>query len=277
MSFQATLTDCIEKNTEQITTKVSYKNQKPWITKENLETIKIKDFFYNLHKNFPENTIFKNKFVYYKTLVIKTIRNSKRNYFKKETQNCKNSNKKLWEIMNEIGLGKNKRKTGVSSITINNKDITDELTISNSFNEYFINISKNNLTTSHSNLINVNQTVNIIEHPFVLENTNSEEVEKVINELNSKSATGPDKISVKFIKRFLPNLILTLCILINKMFFEGYFASCLKPAIVTPIFKKICKKMLSNYRPISVLNAISKLVERLLYSRLVKFLKINSI
>lgn len=271
------LTDCIEKNTKEIKIKVTQKSQRPWITKKNLETIKIKDFFYNLHKKFPQNTIFKSKYEYYKNMVIKTIRNSKRTYFKNETQNCKNSNKKLWEIMNEIGLGKNKRKTGVSLITINNKDITDELTISNSFNEYFINISKENLTNSNLNQVNINQSGNIIKHPFILENTNSEEVEKVINELNSKSATGPDKISVKFIKRFLPNLILTLCILINKMFSEGYFASCLKPAIVTPIFKKFCKKMLSNYRPISVLNALSKLVERLLYSRLVNFLKINSV
>jgi len=54
---------------------------------------------------------------------------------------------------------------------------------------------------------------------------------------------------------------------IDASFSQGIFPDALKVAKVVPIFKSD-DKLLSNYRPVSVLSVISKIFERLMYKRL---------
>ena len=63
----------------------------------------------------------------------------------------------------------------------------------------------------------------------------------------------------------------------NLSFVTGIVPSELKKAVVTPIFKSNDKKSFSNYRPISVLPCFSKILEKLMYKRVVKFLDKHSI
>jgi hypothetical protein len=48
-------------------------------------------------------------------------------------------------------------------------------------------------------------------------------------------------------------------------------------ALVTPIFKAGDKQIFENYRPISVLTCFSKLLEKLMYKRLIRFIEKNKI
>ena len=66
-----------------------------------------------------------------------------------------------------------------------------------------------------------------------------------------------------------------LSTLTNLSFNTGIFPSSLKLARVMSIFKKGDQQDCNNYRPISVLSNISKLIEKLLYNRLYKFLNQN--
>jgi hypothetical protein len=61
------------------------------------------------------------------------------------------------------------------------------------------------------------------------------------------------------------------------MLFEGVFPERLKYAIIVPIHKKGDKNMVFNYRPISILTSINKIVEKVMYSRLLKHLHENCI
>ena len=61
--------------------------------------------------------------------------------------------------------------------------------------------------------------------------------------------------------------------LINKSFSYGLFPKCLKDARVSPLFKSGSKINKDNYRSISVLPALSKSLERLMYRRLYNFLE----
>ena len=57
----------------------------------------------------------------------------------------------------------------------------------------------------------------------------------------------------------------------------GVFPSVLKTAKVVPVFKKDSKLNYSNYRPISLLSNIEKMLEKLMYKRLYAFLDYNNI
>ena len=57
----------------------------------------------------------------------------------------------------------------------------------------------------------------------------------------------------------------------------GAFTSVLKTAKVVPVFKKDSKSDYRNYRPISLLSNIAKILEKLIYNRLYTFLSNNNI
>lgn len=269
------LGNIIKSNTKELIYKVNKtESKKPWMTKYISSNIKLRDKFYKMHKNFPLNSLFSEKYKYYQQLVLKSIRNSKRNFFKKEIDTCKNSTKKLWELIHIVTGKEKKQHKTISSITINNSEICNEIEISNAFNNYFVNIGSQN-TVSNINLINLKNY--IIQFPFHLNYVNAVEIETIIKHLNINSAVGYDSISVTFIKNYISELSFILCKLINGVYDCGIYPNCLKIATVTPIFKHGNKSNVSNYRGISVLSHTSKIVEKTLYVRLLEYLTNNKI
>ena len=65
--------------------------------------------------------------------------------------------------------------------------------------------------------------------------------------------------------------------LFNKSFITGIFPSALKIARIIPIHKKDSKLECGNYRPISILSNLDKILEKLMYKRLYSFLEANNI
>jgi hypothetical protein len=65
--------------------------------------------------------------------------------------------------------------------------------------------------------------------------------------------------------------------MINGMFVTGVFPNGLKDAKIFPVYKAGCAKTFSNYRPIPILNAFSKIYEKAIYVRLSEFLDVNKL
>ena len=63
----------------------------------------------------------------------------------------------------------------------------------------------------------------------------------------------------------------------NKAFSTGQFPPVLKIAKIIPIHKKQSRVDYTNYRPISLLPNIEKIIEKLMYKRLSNFLDINNL
>ena len=57
----------------------------------------------------------------------------------------------------------------------------------------------------------------------------------------------------------------------------GVYPVCFKVACVTPIFKSGKRYSTNNYRPISVLPILTKLFEKVIYSRVISFLRFHNI
>lgn len=102
------------------------------------------------------------------------------------------------------------------------------------------------------------------------------EVISIIKSLKNKHSSGIDDISSSLVKGISVNIADILSHIFNASLELGIFPELLKTAIVLPLFKKGCKKDVNNYRPISLLNVFSKILEKAVKARLTKFLgKIN--
>ena len=79
------------------------------------------------------------------------------------------------------------------------------------------------------------------------------------------------------LKKILPLIIIPICHLFNLSFQTGYIPCQFKTAKVVPIFKSDDKHSFSNYRPISLLSSLSKLLEKIVARQIVGFLTKNKI
>ena len=99
--------------------------------------------------------------------------------------------------------------------------------------------------------------------PVITELTLSEhEVELTLKSLDINKATGPDGIPAKLLKETASIIAPSLCKLFNKSLHLGAVPEEWKLANVVPVLKKGDKSKTENYRPISLLSIVSKVLER---------------
>ena len=103
--------------------------------------------------------------------------------------------------------------------------------------------------------------------------TTINEVESAIKELQDKKATGPNSIPSKILKNNKDVLSKPLCDLLNLVFVSGTFPQQLKTAKIIPVYKKGDPLDCTNYHAISLLSNLRKLIEKLIHSRMNKFLE----
>ena len=90
--------------------------------------------------------------------------------------------------------------------------------------------------------------------------------------LKTNKSSGADEINFNVIKHCFGELCGPLKYLFDSSLQSGVFPDLMKIAIVSPVFKTGDTADISNYRPISVLPCFSKILERVMYNRLYKYL-----
>ena len=90
--------------------------------------------------------------------------------------------------------------------------------------------------------------------------------------MRSGTATGFDNVPMSLIKETITLISSPLTHFFNLSISSGTVPMELKIACVVPLFKAGDKSIFSNYRPISVLPAFSKILEKLVYNRLIDYL-----
>ena len=182
--------------------------------------------------------------------------------------------KNWWKLVNNFLKNKDMNSDTIPPITdpenVNNI-IYENVDKANCFNRYFK--SQSTVPNADDNPPPIPMG-NTVMPPITL---SVPEVENIIKNLESNKAVGPDLIHNKIIKAASPVISKALTSLFNKSLSEGHFPSCWKIAHVTPIHKKESKSICSNYRPISLLSCVGKVLEKCIQKRVFHFLKENNI
>jgi len=142
---------------------------------------------------------------------------------------------------------KNHTNKGTQLININGKLITNQQSIINSFNNYFLTVTDkitSNIKTYKTSL-NCNNPIHCLDKNFKLpcsnmrlKYTTPKEVEKITKSLKSKSSHGYDGIPMKFVKVSTPFITSLLTYICNKSLLSGIFPSWLKFSEIKPLHKK---------------------------------------
>ena len=112
---------------------------------------------------------------------------------------------------------------------------------------------------------------------FAFQIVNNNEVSRVLNSLKSRKTGGLSQIPA-FIYQILEPLILNpLTHIINLSLRNNQFPDVWKNALVIPIFKSGAKYQASNYRPISFLPILSKVLEKIVANQMREFMESNQL
>ncbi|PFX12227.1 putative RNA-directed DNA polymerase from transposon BS [Stylophora pistillata] len=96
-------------------------------------------------------------------------------------------------------------------------------------------------------------------------------IKRILSTIKINKATGADGISPRLLKLAGPRIFSSLTKLINQCIVSGSWPTDWKTSIVSPIYKKGTETLKSNYRPVSVLSAVSKVAERVIFDQLYEF------
>ena len=89
--------------------------------------------------------------------------------------------------------------------------------------------------------------------------------------MNSNKSVGPNSIPTRILKLLKNDISTQLADIFNISFSTGIIPTIVKVAKVVPVHKKDFELDFFNYRPISLLSNIEKILERLIYNRIYNF------
>ena len=110
-----------------------------------------------------------------------------------------------------------------------------------------------------------------LQNSIFFNSTNELKVSEIVGSLKNKKSSGHDGMSNEILKCCSPILEKHLVRSFNDCIEKQVFHECLKIAKVLPLFKKGDESLPNHYRPIRLLSSLSKVFEKLLHKRMVKF------
>ena len=119
-------------------------------------------------------------------------------------------------------------------------------------------------------LIKVDENVS----QFNFQDVDEDTIRKIID---GKKSCGFDGITLKQLKYLNECLLAPITLIIRQVIHTGIFPEQLKIAKVIPIYKKDDDTIFSNYRPISILPAISKIIEKVIYGQMYCYFSQNKL
>ena len=277
-NFTVIFNSVINKQAPLVTKRVKKATQPGWITDEILELINKRD----TAKRKNNHNLYKQL----RNIVTEKINEAKSNHYKTFVETNQNNPGKLSKMFSKLS-GKEKQNNPIPSIITNDITLTEEEDIADTFNRHFTDIVDKYLPHNQLEVpedwqptsdLNAFITSRIpVGHNFKIPPIQEHFVHNFLAKLDTKKATGLDEISANILKITNPYITHVITHICNLSIKTNTFPDKWKHAKVTPLFKKNSKHDVNNYRPISILPILSKIIEKHVALQLYEYLNVHKL
>jgi len=262
--YELQLTNCLDKccPMKTITCNTRYTPKQPWMTKALLKNREIKNKL--LEKKCRQRTTEScTEYRQYLKTYNKLLNTARNTYYISQLKRNLTNGKKLWGTINEI-IGRTKQKPKSPSFHINNKYTEDEACIANALNLHFNSMGADiNKKFDSSDAHAFEAYPTRCDANFNFKPVTHKRVSEIITSLMPKKSSGRNGLTNQFLKITNHSIAEQLTLLCNYSLQEGIFPDCFKIAKFIALHKKGDQRDINNYRPISLLNVLSKVLEKL--------------
>jgi len=211
------------------------------------------------------------------------VKKCKSRYHHDLLKDCADSPDKFWAAIKKLYPTKSPSDQG-SAFVINGLKSTDKSFIANSFCKYFSSIARCLKRKSillcdfvWSKPAEENLPKQFMESQFTFKAAKESDILKELKNLKQKKASGLDNFPPGLLKDAAYVLTTPLTFIINLSLKTGVVLSEWKVAKVIPLYKSGSLAEIDNYRPISILPTLSKILERIVYKQLMAHLERHSL
>ena len=266
-SFIDKFCSIIDKHVPMRQHRVKRAKQPDWLNAEILDAMKDRDKF-KARNDEVNYRLYRNK-------VSTLINCAKKQCYENKINEGQNDPSTIWKLFKEFRSPSND-KSSVNSLSIDGQELSEPEIMSNEFNTFFTNIAaKLKEPIPPSNFEHISKFVNdhvpepmYFNIPYICE----EKVRKMLSNLDISKSTGLDEIGPRFLKLSSNIIYPAICRILNASISQCVFPEKWKLAKVCPLFKAGCKQDVNNYRPISILPTLSKLLEKHVHNNFIAYL-----
>ena len=287
--LQTMLKEIMDEHAPLKTMKVRAK-EPPFMNGELRRAVRVKTRLHNIYRKRPTKHNWE-RYRQQRNVTTNIRKNAIRDYFNHKCsggpRNCN-----FWKTMKPFLTNKG-AKDG-SSIMIRTEDYieTNPKEVANLMNNFYVNIAteiggkisldqgilsnKDHISKcvthfkDHTSIKNITECMG--KSDFTFEHTDASTVEKIVKCLNTSKATGCDHIPAKLLKPVASTLSHHISTIFNQCVDTCTFPMDAKLAEVVPLYKKADNLTMQNYRPISILPSLSKVLEKIIHQQLLRFL-----
>ena len=203
------------------------------------------------------------------------LRSGKTEYFLAKCASFKNNSRKLWGLINRTISKSHNKLDSIDKIKVEHIYKTDAQSITSAFCNHFSMVGKSyaeKISKSNKRINDYIRNMEINNHSLFLTPITEPELKSLISALPNKSSSGHDNINNVLLKQIKDSIVKPMTICVNKSLSEGLFPQVMKLADVCPLYKSKDKHETNNYRPISLLLTLSKLLEKIVCEKVYSFL-----
>ena len=260
---------CMDKHAPLKSKRIRNKRS-PWITSELLLRMRRRDVLKKKAISTNDHAMLQ-QFKRARNQVNNATKLAKKRYFPENLETSKGNPRKTSDRINELSSRSSCKSSNILEIQANNRTINNADDMTEAFNVHFTNIAKMLARDIPVGEFDAESFLSPSDNSFSLKPPSIDIVLDLLKKIDEKTATGLDKIPSKLLKMAASIVAPSL----TDVF--GIYPTEWKLARVTPIFKKGSKSDINNYRPISVIPVVSKVLEKLVYDQLYHYLNDNKL
>ena len=246
----------------------------PWLNDKISEAMKDRDF--HDCKAVKTNSVF--HWACYRKLrnrVNHGVKAAKSRYYRDLILEAKGDSGKIWQAVNEVSSRKTKSSTP-QCIVADGVEHTTPASIASVLNCFFASIGRSLANKiSAAAMFPVRSAAKL--QSFSLYEVDEETVVKYLLSLKTNKAIGLDNISARLLKCGTRVICPSITKLLNLSIRTGNFPEIWKCSKVAALFKAVDRTNASNYRPISILPTMSKILEKVVHSQFYDLLNSNNL